>query len=137
MAKIRLDQLKCQVLLVARKQVVPHYPARESGMRKYLYLMLGVGLFAAGSASAIDDCKPKKQTCGEEPLTYECPPCPPTHLNKSAAAAENYRSNLEDFRATIEKTRQQDHAFKPAYDKAIVQYKDGIETYSAAIASPK
>ena len=105
-------------------------------MRKYLCLMLGVGVFTVLPAAAIDDCMFLLLFCGDEPLFFECPPCPPAHLADSAAAAEDYRSNLEDFRAAVEKTRQQDQAFKPAYDKAIAQYKGGIQAYRSA-AVPK
>lgn len=76
-------------------------------------------------------------TCGQAPLTYECPPCPPSGVGLAMPdKLEGYREALESYREGVEEMR----ANRPGgslvdYDKALKKYQDGISAYKDAVAS--
>ena len=91
----------------------------------------------AGPAAAKERCNPPHLQCGQSPITYECPPCPPGGIQLAQPGEiEKYRRSLESYREGIEAERA-DHESRSLvrYDKAIKEYQDGISNYKDAIGA--
>lgn len=91
----------------------------------------------ANPAVAKERCNPPHLQCGQSPITYECPPCPPGGIQLARPdEIEKYRRTLESYREGIEANRaDRANGSLVGYDKAIKKYQDGISTYKDAMGA--
>jgi hypothetical protein len=113
-------------------------------VKQSLYCMaLGI-LVSASSYAFARDCNPEKITCGTDPYTFQCPPCPPGGVHfadpnsgaLSGAAAEHYRRSLESYLDGLEAARERDpNASLVGYREGVQRYREGITLYRESVRS--
>jgi hypothetical protein len=97
-------------------------------------ILVGINT-STGTLAAGEKCNPPHKQCGDAPLVYQCPPCPPPGIQMATPVeAEQYRLKLEAYRRNAETLRTADTQHSLAqYQLTIKQYQRGIADYKAVI----
>jgi hypothetical protein len=93
------------------------------------------GTVLSASAPAAQPCYPKQTLCGTEPLTYQCPPCPPGSVHLALPAKDQaYREAVEAYSEELEPNSAVPKSDPVVhYEKALEKYNDVLSTYKDAV----